>query len=52
MTEIVSDIAVFVLKRDAKLQLTNCDGRGRGWLGVVDKRLVTESRPKLETVNK
>jgi len=29
-----------------------CDGSGRGWLGVVDTRLSTESRPELETVNK
>jgi len=28
------------------------DGSGRGWLGVVDTRLVTESRPELETEKK
>jgi len=26
------------------------DGSGRDWLGVVDKRLCTESRAELETV--
>jgi len=28
------------------------DGSGRGWLGVVDTRLVQKSRPEFKTVNK
>jgi len=33
---VVSDIAVFVLKRDVKLQLTNWRKRWKNWLTEVD----------------
>jgi len=34
VAKLVSDIAIFVLKRDVKLQLTNCCGQTAGWIKI------------------
>jgi len=35
VAKLVYDIAIFVLKRDVQLQLTNCCGQTAGWIKMV-----------------